>query len=396
MRKQRLIFINIHWNHLLMNTSMFYLFNIKAPQKYSILFQKLLEKPDIEICNFVTSKGTIVPYRLYCPFRRFLACIESKCILKKNGYSNKIKNIHKLSDIRSDDIVFAFIHPRGGADQLQFMKCEKYLHLNQYSSHSISELNQAIPYATNYILEANTAKEGNYLMTASMCNGFTFHILPYIVASRFINIVSFEKRKKVAIAMGTIAKFEEENDYTIFYKTMFLHKMREEIYENKDYLAGVVDVSVSPYIENRTSGKLNKHHGVLYSLYNLIKNKPGAQKSYFSFNIVDKYNEYQMAVVPEEICGIPAIGAFESMACGCALIAIDDSMYKDLGLVPGIHYVAYDNTVEDLRNKVLYYQKHEDELKKIADAGCSFVRSRFTSEKITDIFLNKILSYKHI
>ena len=49
------------------------------------------------------------------------------------------------------------------------------------------------------------------------------------------------------------------------------------------------------------------------------------------------------------------LGFVEGMACGSAYIGLDDPMYKDIGLIPGKHYITYDGTLEDLKSKIAYY-----------------------------------------
>ena len=99
-----------------------------------------------------------------------------------------------------------------------------------------------------------------------------------------------------------------------------------------------------------------------------------------------------MFVVPEEANDLPGIGFVEGMACGSAYIGLDDRMYKDIGLIPGKHYITYDGTLEDLKSKIIYYQKNNDELEAIALAGCNFVRKNFNGNSVAKKFYNDLLS----
>ena len=99
-----------------------------------------------------------------------------------------------------------------------------------------------------------------------------------------------------------------------------------------------------------------------------------------------------MFAVPEEICDLPAIGFVEGMACGCVFFGLDDPMYRDLGLLPGIHYVFYDGTVTNLMEKVRYYQSHSDELELIANRGCEFVLEHLNPDVVYKEFL-KLLAH---
>lgn len=391
---KRVIFINAHWNHLLMNTMLYWIFKIKAPAKYSNLFNSLTNQDDVQVLCYVSSNASIIPRSFYyMPFSRWLSLKTCKYVLGKNGYKDSVKIICSLNDVRGEDVVVGFIHGRGCADDLELFNCRKIMHLNQFQSHSIQELNVAIKGVNEYMLEANVFKLGNYMLETCYPTEYKFHLLPYVVTERFKCIIPFSSRKRMAVATGTLARFEEdENDYIKHYSTPYLHKMRKVIFDDKDCLTGLVDSFISPYIESTKKGKKRKYRNCfikyIFDIYHLAILKDGKQENYFSFNIVDKYNEYQMAVVPEEIAGCPAIGAFESMACGCAYIGIDHSMYKDLGLVSGEHYIAYDGTLEDLKHKIRYYQEHEKELEKIAMNGRKFVSEHNSLSAVIKKFIS--------
>lgn len=114
--------------------------------------------------------------------------------------------------------------------------------------------------------------------------------------------------------------------------------------------------------------------------------------------MVEKFNEYKMCLVGEEILGVPGIGYVEGMACGCAYIGLDSPMYRNLGLIPGVHYISYDGTKEGLRQVVEYYQQeeHQKELEQIAKTGCEYVRTNFNAnavaEKLIDNLKKKIVN----
>ena len=109
--------------------------------------------------------------------------------------------------------------------------------------------------------------------------------------------------------------------------------------------------------------------------------------------MVEKFNEYKMHVVGEEILGIPGIGYVEGMACGSAYIGLDSPMYRDLGLIPGVHYIAYDGTKEGLRSTIEYWQSPENqaELEAIAKRGCDFVRTNFRGDKVAASLMERIV-----
>ena len=114
--------------------------------------------------------------------------------------------------------------------------------------------------------------------------------------------------------------------------------------------------------------------------------------------MVEKFNEYKMCIVGEEILGVPGIGYVEGMACGCAYIGLDSPMYRDLGLIPGIHYIAYDGSMEDLRRVIEYYQadEHQEELERIAQTGCEYVRQHFNGPVVAAQLLSELRQQQQI
>ena len=391
---KRIILVNAHCNHLLMNTWWYYTFGVKAPSKYQILFRKLLEREDVEVVNLLTPMGCCYPKTSRSMKPMWRVWMECKQVLRKNGLQGKMLCSDNIKDIRHDDVALLFVHCHAGADRIAELPCYKIVHLNQYQCHDIKELDAILPYADRFMLEADVFKEGNYINLVKHTKTREIQIVPYIVGDRFQNKQAFEERKNKAVATGTIAEFATDNDYSAHYGTRYLHKMRVEIYNHKEVLETYVDAFVSPYLKNmkrlRVPEKTPETIKGIVGLLHMWLYKPGAQKSYFSFDIVEKYNEYMMAVVPEEVAGITPIGAFEAMACGCALIGIDHTMYTDLGLVPGKHYITYDGTIEGLKETVAYYQEHTAELEEIARTGCTFAHEHFNKERVTELFYQKL------
>jgi hypothetical protein len=189
-------------------------------------------------------------------------------------------------------------------------------------------------------------------------------VLPYVYQNRFKNITPFKHRKNLAIATGTFVRDHKNKEMQDFFGSSILQPMRLAIYDKKDSLVQYID-----------------------SYLNDFKDWDRYRDKYMSFDIVAKYNEYKMSIIPEEIIGLPAIGFVESMACGCAYRGIDSPMYRDIGLIPGEHYIAYNGTLEGLKKVIDYYQTHNDELEKIAETGCLYVHEKFNEETVAANFI---------
>ena len=96
--------------------------------------------------------------------------------------------------------------------------------------------------------------------------------------------------------------------------------------------------------------------------------------------------------------GVPGIGYVEGMACGCAYIGLDSPMYRDLGLIPGVHYISYDGTKEGLKQVIEYYQQeeHQEELERIAKIGSEYVRENFMGNKVANNLLESLIKQQQI
>lgn len=385
--KQRIFLINAHRNGLLMKDFGNIHFNVPAGSKYKILLDQILNNPNVEVYNIVTKYGCTVPSGMKSVLFSFL---ESKYLMVRNGYGDKIKTITDYNRVSKDDIVWTFAHVRHTAGILDKLDCKKYVMLNQFNFHEPNDIYDEIKFASDFIMEADIFKKGSIIYKYPLPDKYNFHLLPYAPAERFKPFRSFEERINRAVATGTLARCRSHIHQEHF-GTDLCHKMRKVIFDNTRYLDGYVDSIITPYMEGKKEKTIRPEDSNLkrfiYSMYNMLYAKTGHQKTYFSINIVDKYNEYQMAVVPEELIGVPAIGAFECMACGTAMIGLDSTMYRDLGLIPGVHYISYDGTVENLKEVIKYYQINQSELKTIATNGCEFVKRNLTKENLEQKFL---------
>jgi glycosyltransferase involved in cell wall biosynthesis len=228
--------------------------------------------------------------------------------------------------------------------------------------------------------------------------------------------MNFKDRINKALSTGTNTHKMKDIDFISFFKDNRLHPLRDIIMSEKNNLDNFLDSIISNIqTPDIISVKKSNDHGYFNKLFIvckriliyltidlialikissraiLIKNKKfGKPQGYYKINIVDKYNQYKMFVVPEEIIGLPGIGFVEGMACGSAYIGIRDPMYSDLGMIDTIHYIGYDGTLEDLIEKIKYYQEHNDVLEQIALNGYKFVKQNFNDEKVMQDFVEYI------
>jgi hypothetical protein len=209
--------------------------------------------------------------------------------------------------------------------------------------------------------------------------------IPFVFAERFKNNKPFNQRKNKAFSVGTIT-YKTHPEFVDVYGDPCDQPVRKFVKDNPDFFAETADCYSSDYLEDDDVKEVKPTDNVIVKFYKRVHNRfnTGRQKKYFSFDMVEKFNEYKMHIVGEEILGIPGIGYVEGMACGSAYIGLDSPMYRDLGLIPGVHYIAYDGTKEGLRSTIEYWQRPENqpELEKIAATGCKFVRENFRGDKV--------------
>ena len=209
-------------------------------------------------------------------------------------------------------------------------------------------------------------------------------------AERFKNIKPFKERQNKCFSTGTIT-YKKHEEFLSVYGDPCDQPARKFVKDNPDFFKGTVDCYSSDYLEDNPGKVILKSDNAIVKVYKKLYNRThvGKQKKYFSFNMVEKFNDYKMHFLGEEILGVPGIGYVEGMACGSAYIGLDSSMYRDFGLIPGVHYITYDGTKEGLRETVQYWQRPEnqDRLEEIARTGSEFVRVNFCGENAAKLIL---------
>jgi glycosyltransferase involved in cell wall biosynthesis len=353
------------------------------------------EKKDWAV--YINDKGSSIGKLCGFRFLKWAFVLECYICLLLNGINPfKARVITDEGKLRESDVLLAYIHYPNDLHNLKNLKGKKLLHMNHFYARLGIGVNAKMIEDADidyFVSEADLSKNSKFFNKYFGRYNKKVLLLPYVFQERFKNAKPFPQRKNLAVATGTLARIERSKDLYDFFNIETLHPMRLAIYDNKRTLSNEVDSYIADYYEdvppdvvspgNRSFWSRLKKRFVMYFVM-------GHQKKYRSFNIVDKYNEYKMSVVPEEIIGLPAIGFVESMACGCAYIGIDDPMYRDIGLIPGKHYIAYDNTLEGLRKVIAFYQNEPYKLQMIAETGCSYVREHFNGGSAAGRFYSEL------
>lgn len=370
------------------------------PHKYEALFDSLLTSGakvsvSTALCLRSGWKG-LVGY-LLDPFALVFWVIANKVPFRKIGFVfNKVAlQKHDVlffmhyGNFTHEDAASArrgdeFAQALSGIDILKVGHFTHYAYQPAIGAKNLEKLGANLLVAENNLL-ANSSfyrKYFNYLNADFWC-------LPYIAADRFRRHTPFKERLCKLVATGSITFKMTDPDFIDFYKTDELQPLRRQIFKHAGDYASEIDSMISDLNASReTESKLNK--SLLRRYFSKLHPQP--QHSYYKKDIVDVYNSYMMFTVPEEICDLPAIGVVEGMACGCAFFGLDSPMYRDLGMIPNVHYVAHNGTLIDLVDKIRHYQnpKHLDDLDRIANNGFKLVNDRFRAGLVYSNFINRL------
>ncbi|MCX7217260.1 MAG: hypothetical protein NTZ96_13220 [Burkholderiales bacterium] len=218
------------------------------------------------------------------------------------------------------------------------------------------------------VAESNLADHADYFRAHFAQVNAPFVGLPYTAAARFQSRRAMSERTNKMVVTGSITYKMQDLAFRQFFGTQELQPMRRQLFDVASRYKAEMDCLVSDLDSSRVIARPNR----LRRAWNTFRRITGVrtQHDYFRRDVVEIYNSYAMFAVPEEVCGLPAIGFVEGMACGSAYVGVEGGMYRDLGMLPGVHYIAYDGSVEDLMAQVRYHQQHPERTEAIAKAGC--------------------------
>lgn len=398
---QRIVFVNLHSDWMLLKTASVYLWKFSAAVKHGYLLNYLLESPEYEVCNYINDRGFSslrTDNELLMRFLNLFRFLENRYTLNYNGIdSKKITVIKKAEDIRPDDIVILYNICNDnyyGVENIHAFKVLSMLHFHgKKNENALIEKADIQCYFNEVNLSLSSELFRKYYFVEK-----PWVVIPFVFAERFQNMKPFKERQNKCFSTGTIT-YKLHEEFLSVYTDSCDQPARKFVKDNPEFFKDTVDCYSSDYLEDNAGKKINPGDNSVVKLYKKIYNRThvGKQKKYYSFNMVEKFNDYKMHLLGEEILGVPGIGYVEGMACGSAYIGLDSPMYRDLGLIPGVHYIAYDGTKEGLRATVEYWQRpeHQEELEQIAKRGCEFVRDNFCGQKIAKELIEKLVSMKN-
>ncbi len=387
----RIVFVNLHGNEFLVKTINKILFKQSVALKHKYFLDYLLSRDDVEVCSYINQRGLSLSYKTRSRFLQSFRFLEHYFVMKKNGIPRKkIKVLKRENELRHDDLIIMyqlFGHEFDFKKRPDSFIALSQLHFSLDNASVIEQLRPDLMYNESNMQE-RFAGFNDYFGWFDK----QYLVIPFVFAERFKVIKPFAERQNKAVSVGTVT-------YPLYiikyYGTQCLQPARKQIYDNAEELKPWVDSFNSDFLADDKPYDVSNSVSPLRKKINRIHDKffLGRQKKYYSFDMVEKFNDYKMCVVGEEIVGLPGIGFVEGMASGCAYIGQTVGYYEDYGLKEGVHYIGYDGTLDDLKAKISYYQQpeHQQELETIAKAGCEFVRSHFNGTAAAESLLNHLL-----
>lgn len=393
---QRIVFVNLHANEFLVKTASKYIWKQSCAFKHKYFLEYLLNNPEVEVCNYINKDGFTLARSLPKPIMWFLKKLryaENRFVMRKNGISRKQIKVIRKKDIRPDDIVIGYRHVPCSLSDMADIKAFKaismiHFHGQQSDSDLIRNANPDVLFN-----ECDLSKYSEIFNRYYAWYQGKFIVHSFVAAPRFNKVKSLSERENRCFSTGTIT-YKLHPEFMEVYGDSCDQPTRKQILANKDELESLVACYNSDYLEDTDmkeylpeDSMLTHYRKVWYNMRHT-----GQQKKYFSFNMVNKFNDFKLCLVGEEILGIPGIGFVEGMACGGAYIGQSLGYYEDYGMKEGVHYIGYDGTLNDLKAKITYYQQpeHQEEIERIANAGYEFAQTHFRGDIVAKELLEKL------
>ena len=392
----RIVFINLHANEFLVKTLNKYIWKQSCAFKHKYFLEYLLSNPEIEVCNYINEDGFTLAKSLPRPIMWFLKKFrfaENRFVMRKNGLRRDQIKVIRKNEIRPTDIVIGYRHVPCSLTDMADINAFKavsmiHFHGEQSDSDLIAKANPDVLFNESDLTKYSEIfqKYYSWFKDKSIVHSF-------VAAPRFERLKPFAERENRCFSTGTIT-YKQHPEFKDVYGDPCDQPTRKQILVNADELEQYVACYNSDYLEDTDmkkylpgESKLEHYRKVWYNMRHT-----GQQKKYFSFNMVEKFNDFKMCLVGEEVLGVPGIGFVEGMACGCAYIGQNLGYYEDYGMQEGVHYIGYDGTLEDLKAKITYYQQpqNQEELERIANAGYEFAQKHFRGDFVAKDLLERL------
>lgn len=289
--------------------------------------------------------------------------------LWKMGIRRYIPFIHHLDKSnKRESVLVGFTIPAEDDDELLKFRGIKYFHLMDYYLFITRNLEFLKKYSVDYVI-GHTQMEKNCKLFREYYSEYHDRTisLPFGYQKRFVCSTAFEDRKNIAIGLGSINPVDDPKlsydvkkefiDY--FSNEEFMHPLRRYIQTHEEELVNE--------IESRFPS-------------------PKKQKD-FSYDAVEVLNSYTMFINDAGLSNFPPARTYEGIACGCVMVAENNSIYNDLGFIPNVNYIAFEQgNYDDMKNKIDYYISHPNQLAEMQKKSIELSRRYSHFEVAKDLY----------
>lgn len=334
----KILYLNPHKSDFVFKSVAYNLIKRKNLQKYKYIHDFLKMHETTFLYTSSSFQNFLNKYNLNFIDSLFLYFEKIKFIK-----INKLNNFYHTNNISKEsyDFIFTFGFSIRDLDisQIKYFanKCNfLIIHLSHYHlfAHKLTEWTDI----NNLVLCADVDLRDYYFYKYFVKTNPKYFVLSFTINDKFYN-KNIDRENKV-ISTGTFHEYEklfspselQKDVVSNIFGSLTLHSERRIIYNFRNQLPKLFT--------------LNSSMGTL-KISSFLKFKPNInQKSYFNHDIVTLYNSYNYAFVGEDIAGLPGIGIFESIACGCIPI-INQKCYKGTPLEYSKTIINYNN-INDL------------------------------------------------
>ena len=342
--------LNPHLSDFFATPLSFLVFKRRSLKKYEYIIKNEALPAGAISFLFDGLASSLIPDKYFSILPLFIKKMIIRLEIKKWKSVNKVSPLvncyYHVKDIPKPNVLFFLCYRN-------YKQSQSLLAISAHFKHCVAHLTHYYAFPKQYsaaiknIPNIHIAADADVSTNAFFKEYFSWYskpilLIPFAISDRFTITKPFTERVDKAIATGTFHKLEidvqanDPNCFEIKKLSNTIHPMRRWLYEQKDALSNHIDVFCKPFYEKNDSSTKGANKML------------ATQSAYFSFDIVAKYNQFKYAVIGEEsIVGLPGIGSFEAMACGCVLIA-NEHCYQGTGAIAGQHYLPYQNSIAEL------------------------------------------------
>lgn len=298
--------------------------------------------------------------------------MQFRNVVKEPGFRKEIEIIRSVEHLNEGyDVLIGFHVGLSGTADLEFFKGLKIFHTLDYYLDTTKQCESLKNIKADYVIGHSQLDEYSDFFQ-KYYDDYVGRVisLPFGYGDRFINEITFLKRKNKAVGLGSINMVkdamcteEQTKECVDFFKgRVYTHETRKYIQDNADALTDCIDA---------------------------LFPSPDKQKD-FSYDAVKMLNSYRMFVNDAGMSNFPPARTYEGIACGCVMVAEKNPIYDELGFIPDVNYVSFEKgNYQEMVDKIRYYMIHEEQLIDIQEKSL-ILSKKYSHEKVADILYKKV------